>query len=583
MNQNSNRRILVIDDNQAIHADFRKILSPVAGGSDLGKMSAALFGENPEKSPFEGFEIDSAFQGREGLEMVQQALADGTPYGLAFIDVRMPPGWDGIETIARIWEVCPELQVVLCTAYSDYSWREIVRKLGSTDRLLILKKPFDTVEVLQLAECLANKWTLARQAKLRLADLEEMVDQRTQELRASNEKLRQSQKLEAIGQLAGGIAHDFNNLLAVIGGNADFVLREAQGLPDDFVEGLKDISTASQRAASLTRQLLAFSRKQMMQSQPLDLNKIILNLNKMLERIMGEDIELQCHFTAGLPRVQADIGMIEQVLVNLVVNARDAMPDGGQLVITTQSLTFNVPEDFSHPEGRPGAFVCLEVKDAGAGISPENLSRIFEPFFTTKDVGKGTGLGLATAYGIVKQHGGWIDVSSQVGAGSAFRIFLPALEGAGRASIEQAPQAGLPCGKETVLLVEDEASVRSVTRRLLERSGYHVLEAGSGHEALRIWDAAAPEVDLLLTDLIMPEGINGRTLAQELLGKKHSLKVMFQSGYGGEVIRETMEFIRRSNNYFLAKPCPPPKLLFAVRRCLDGLPPQQEPFPVARW
>jgi PAS domain-containing protein len=242
---------------------------------------------------------------------------------------------------------------------------------------------------------------------------------------------------------------------------------------------------AEEKVEQLHRQLLAFSRKQMMQSQPFDLNKIILNLNKMLERIIGEDIDLQCHFTAGLPRVQADIGMIEQVLVNLVVNARDAMPDGGQLVITTKSLTFNVPEDFSHSEGRPGAFVCLEVKDAGAGISPENLSRIFEPFFTTKDVGKGTGLGLATVYGIVKQHGGWIDVSSQVGAGSTFRIFLPALEGAGRASIEQTPQAGLPCGKETVLRVEEEASVRSVTRRLLERSGYHVLEAGSGPELCR--------------------------------------------------------------------------------------------------
>jgi signal transduction histidine kinase len=582
MSENSNRRILVIDDNRAIHADFRKILSPEADGSEYGKMSAAFFGETPGQHRFAGFEISSAFQAREGLEMVTQALAADRPYAVAFIDVRMPPGWDGIEATARIWEVCPDLQVVLCTAYSDYGWSEIAQKLGQSDRLLILKKPFDTVEVLQLAETLARKWTLARQARLRLADLDAMVQQRTQELRDSNEKLRQSQKLEAVGQLAGGIAHDFNNLLAVIGGNAEFVRREAQGLPGEVGECLNEISAASERAANLTRQLLAFSRQQMMQSQPVDLNNVILNLKKMLERIIGEDIDLQCHYASALPPVQADIGMLEQVLVNLVVNARDAMPEGGQLFITTKPLTFDVADDPPHPEGRPGAFVCVTVQDTGTGISPENLPRIFDPFFTTKEAGKGTGLGLATVYGIVKQHQGWLDVSSQVGVGSTFKILLPALECARPASHDQTPEAGLPCGKETVLLVEDEQSVRSITRRHLERSGYHVLEAASGPEALKIWETAAPQVDLLLTDLIMPEGLTGRKLAQNLLGKRPSLKVIFHSGYGGKLVGENMEFLRRTNSYFLQKPCPPRKLLRAVRRCLDGLPPGECSLPVMK-
>jgi signal transduction histidine kinase/FixJ family two-component response regulator len=766
MRENFNRRILVIDDNRAIHEDFRKILSPKADENAYGKMSADLFGDSAEKRTFVNFEIDSACQGQEGLEMVKQALAAGKPYGVAFIDVRMPPGWDGIETTARLWEVCPELQVVICTAYSDYSWDETARRLGQNDGLLILKKPFDAVEVLQMAETLAKKWTLARQAKWRLAVLDGMVNQRTLELRASNEQLaqeiadrcktqvllsafstlglllsatqtvreagqiivdtadrmlgwdaclvelysadtdmlthvlnadlidgqrkervprglarppsllarkalqegaqlilksnpdqmrleespfgdatrpsasimcvpirngqavtglvslesytpeayspqsletlqaladhcggaldrirtesalrrtqedlRQSQKLEAIGQLAGGIAHDFNNLLAVIRGNADLGRQDALGIPGNVTGYLDQISAATERAANLTRQLLTFSRKQMMHSQAVDLDDVMMNLGKMLERIIGEDIALCCHQSLALPLVKADIGMMEQVLVNLVVNARDAMPGGGQLQITTEAITFDAVQDPNHPEARPGDFVCLTVKDTGTGISPEHMPRIFEPFFTTKDVGKGTGLGLATVYGIVKQHQGWIEVSSQVGAGTGFRIYLPALECAPPTSDRQTPEAGPPpCGNETVLLVEDDEALRRVTRLVLERSGYRVLEAGSGPEALKIWESAATGVNLLLTDIIMPAGISGRELAEDLIGKKTSLKVIFQSGYGGEIMTDSGEFLRGTNSCFLQKPCAPSVLLRAVRRCLDGLPAQQQHF-----
>jgi signal transduction histidine kinase/FixJ family two-component response regulator len=400
---------------------------------------------------------------------------------------------------------------------------------------------------------------------------------RTEEaLRKALEDLRQSQKLEAIGQLAGGIAHDFNNLLAVICGNADLARLEADGCGGKLNECLDEISAASKRAVSLTRQLLTFSRKQMMHLQPLDLDNVIRNLSKMLERIIGEDVALHCQYAAGLPLVQADIGMLEQALVNLVVNARDAMPDGGQLFISASRQTIDAAAALTSPTARPGDFICLTVQDSGAGIAPENIPHIFEPFFTTKEVGKGTGLGLATVYGIIQQHQGWVEVSSKLGSGTTFRMYLPALP-AGFPVLGHTPKSGeAPRGKETVLVVEDEKSVRTVTRLQLERGGYRVLEASSGPEALKLWESAAAQVDLLLTDVIMPCGMNGRKLAESLREKKASLKIIFLSGYGGEILGESSDFLRQTNSYFLQKPCAPRDLLCAVRSCLDGLPAQRE-------
>jgi len=314
-----------------------------------------------------------------------------------------------------------------------------------------------------------------------------------------------------------------------------------------------------------------------MQSQPVHLDSIIMNLSKMLKRIVGEHIDLRSNSASVLPLVRADTSMLEQVLVNLVVNARDAMPDGGQLLITTEKITFEASPDSSHPEARAGDFVCITVKDSGTGISPENLPRVFEPFFTTKEFGKGSGLGLATVYGIVKQHQGWIEVSSQVNSGTMFKTYLPALEGPLPISNKRTPKpADPPRGTETVLLVEDEEAVRSITRLLLEHSGYHVLEASSGPAALKIWESSAEKVDLLLSDVIMPEGINGRQLAEDLRKKKTTLKVILQTGYGGEVMHDSSEFLRQTNTYFLQKPCAPRELLSAVRHCLDGLPAQRE-------
>jgi two-component system, cell cycle sensor histidine kinase and response regulator CckA len=388
-------------------------------------------------------------------------------------------------------------------------------------------------------------------------------------------QLRQAQKMEAVGQLAGGVAHDFNNMLAIIRGNAELLLMEEGQLTANALEGLKHVVAASERAANLTRQLLAFSRKQVLQPQPLMLNEVITNLTRMLKRVIGEHIDLQCHYAVPLPYVQADTGMMEQVILNLVVNARDAMPEGGQLRVTTEHARIDEARAHVHPGACAGEFVCVLVSDTGTGIAPEILPRIFEPFFTTKEVGKGTGLGLATVYGIVEQHGGWMEVSSQVGEGSTFKVFLPSI--ANPVGLDAAAEAGADIrgGKETILLVEDDLAVRLTTRRILECKGYKIREAMNGREALEQWQSHAGEIAMLLTDIIMPDEMTGRDLAERLWGQRPGLKVIFMSGYSADVLGTNTEFLRRTKSRFLTKPCSSRTLLEAVRQCLDG----KEPSP----
>jgi PAS domain S-box-containing protein len=383
-------------------------------------------------------------------------------------------------------------------------------------------------------------------------------------------QLRQSQKMEAIGRLAGGVAHDFNNILAVIRGNAELVLMGEGRAPGDPRECVKQIVAAADRAANLTRQLLAFGRKQVLQPRLLDLRDLVNNLSKMLKRIIGEDVELQYRYASQIPLVQGDAGMIEQIVVNLAVNARDAMPQGGKLVISTRHATFGPSYTHSHPEARAGSFVGLSVSDTGCGIAPEHLPRIFEPFFTTKDTGKGTGLGLATVYGIVRQHHGWIDVVSQVGNGTTFEVFLPSTEGHLAPPSPPLPPPPPPRGgNERVLLVEDDETVRALTRRVLESFGYRVMEAATGKEALERWPSKIGEIDLLLTDVIMPQGVSGGDLAEQLRKLRPGLKVIFISGYGGAKAKRLMESLPPPRTYFLQKPCTPQDLLHTIRQCLD--------------
>ena len=743
----SRRRILIIDDNPSIHSDFAKILAfSDRAYESLSSKEAELFGPQAaqgHRPP--AFDLSSGFQGEEGLRLAREGVAADKPFALAFVDVRMPPGIDGIETTARLWEIDPDLQVVLCTAYSDYSWVEMLEKLGNSDRMVILKKPFDTMEVLQLANALTEKWRLLQGAKRRMDELERLVAERTRHLQGANEQLeaeiarrtrreqclslqnevtrvltdptsavedlvnsilriicgrmqweqgrlwladrhasvlrcssvlqvngqeavhqegeatlsagsglagqvwktgqpvwvadaaqakapqlsaagpdgwqagfafplriegeilgvlefcsrqirpreevmeqmlatlgglighaierkkleqqlRHSQKMEAIGHLAGGVAHDFNNLLTVIQGYAQ-ILRLKPGLDSEMLEALDQVAQAAERAASLTRQLLTFSRKQLMQARPLDLNQVLKHLEKMLRRIIGEDITLLCQLSAQPMVVVADEDMIAQILMNLACNARDAMSRGGRLTLSAETVVLAEGPAKQSPEARSGEFVCLRVSDTGCGIAPEHLPRIFEPFFTTKEIGHGTGLGLSTVYGIVKQHHGWIDVSSCPGAGTTFSIFLPRAPLPAGALEPLHPQSEVSAGRETILLVEDEAPVRCLTRDYLQRLGYRVIEAASGVEALLLWERQSGIIDLLLTDMVMPDGISGSDLAGRLRERQPGLPVLCISGYTSTQGGSTEGMVQDAG--FLRKPFSPQSLGHAVRECLD--------------
>ena len=397
-------------------------------------------------------------------------------------------------------------------------------------------------------------------------------------------QLQQSQKMEAIGQLSGGIAHDFSNLLTIINGYSNLLLDDPRLAP-----GLADIArqiyVAGGRAASLTRQLLIFSHRNQPRPQSLDLNDLISEASAMLRRMIGEHIRLELDFARPLPRTLADAGMIEQVLMNLVVNARDAMPGGGGLVISIGSTDVTPADAQRMPGARPGPHVWIGVRDTGCGIPPEILPRIFEPFFTTKEPGKGTGLGLATVFGIARQHQGWIEVESEVGGGTLFRVFLPVAPadatlapGIARSTTESHPVAG---GAETILLVEDEVAVREYARTVLEMNGYKVLQAGTGHEALEVWKWHRSRIALLLTDLVMPDEMTGMELAQRLRADRPDLRVLYTSGYNPETAGQV--FDAEPGRAFLHKPYQPKTLARMVREVLDhgmatSSSPSQSPF-----
>jgi two-component system, cell cycle sensor histidine kinase and response regulator CckA len=380
-------------------------------------------------------------------------------------------------------------------------------------------------------------------------------------------QLRQSQKMESVGQLAAGVAHDFNNMLTIIQGHSSSLLIRPE-LPDEISEPVQAIYFAAERAASLTRQLLMFSRKNVMQPRPLDLRETIGDMTKMLERLIGETITLKFHPPAELPVVLGDNGMMEQVLMNLSVNARDAMPRGGALTIGIE--TVHVDENYlgTHPEAHVGKFVRLRVTDTGCGMDGTTLVHIFEPFFTTKEVGKGTGLGLATVYGIVKQHDGWLEVASESGQGTTFDLFFPATnEMAVIAKREILPAALVTGGTETILVVEDEPVLREMARNILENYGYKILEAISGRDALDIWNRNVNHIDLLLTDMVMPEGVSGVDLAEKLLVARPGLKIIFTSGYTADEV--SPEVLARMHAQFLQKPYSHAGLAKIVRDSLD--------------
>lgn len=875
MPETKNRRVLVIDDNHSIHDDFRKILSP-ASGTDAALMETekALFGGGAQSVQQTQFEVDSAYQGEEGILLVKNALQAGSPYAMAFVDVRMPPGLDGVETARGIWELDPDLQIVLCTAYSDYSWDEMFVKLGHRDGLLILKKPFDAVEALQLAHALTEKWGLHQQSRLKMEELERRVAKRTAELQLTNSalqteviehkraeealrersklanleadvgiaqtrggllaeilqscsdaivkhlgaafariwtlneeedvlelqassgmythldgphsrvpvgslkigliaserqphltnqvvgdsrvgdqewaksegmiafagypllvdgrvigvvamfarhqlsdltlqalasvsnnmalgierkraektlresekrffgafehapigvalvspngrwlkvnralcdlvgyseselltrtfqeithpedleadlenvrrmlageirtyqmekrylhgrghpvtvllsvslvrdtqdqplyfiaqiqdvtdrkrlegKLFQSQKMETVGKLAGGVAHEFNSILTAIIGQSELLLGDLpEGSP--LAKNATEISQAAGRAGALTRQLLAYGRKQFLRPETLDLNRVIANMEGMFHHLMGGDVVTQIIPAPGLQAVRADAGQIEQVILNLTMNAADAMPNGGKFTLETSNISLDQESVERYPELRPGEYVMLAITDTGTGMSEEVKARAFEPFFSTKGIGEGTGLGLSTCYGIIKQSGGHISVYSEPARGSIFKIYLPQVEPAPKVALQRINSPDLPHGTETILLVEDDPALREMAATLLTRLGYTVHAAADGVEALNLkQQRGTGHIDLLFTDVVMPH-MSGKELADRVRSLYPHTKILFTSAYTEHSIVD--QGMLNKGVELLQKPFTPSALAQKLREVLD--------------
>jgi nitrogen-specific signal transduction histidine kinase/FixJ family two-component response regulator len=397
------------------------------------------------------------------------------------------------------------------------------------------------------------------------------------ERRQLEEQLRQAQKMEAVGRLAAGLAHDFNNLLTVVIGYSDLLMQRLSA-DDRLRPAMEEIKKAGEQAASLTRQLLAFSRKQALQPQVLDLSSLLSNVDKMLQRVIGEDIELVTHLPPGLGHVKADPGQIEQVIMNLALNARDAMPQGGQLTLEAANVELDSSYASSHESVVPGHFVMLAMSDTGTGMDAETQAHIFEPFFTTKEKGKGTGLGLSTVYGIIKQSGGNIWVYSEPARGTTFKIYLPRVDQAvelitpGELGVEELSQ-----GSETILLVEDEEAVRSLAREVLECRGYHVLEAKGAIEALQVGEQHKERIHLLLTDVVMPQ-MSGRELAEHLAPLRPETKVLYMSGYADNAV--VHHGLLDPGTALLQKPFTADALARKLREVLDSAGDQKTRLPL---
>ncbi len=398
-----------------------------------------------------------------------------------------------------------------------------------------------------------------------------IIRQRRQREQAEKEKeniqsqLRQSQKMEAVGRLAGGIAHDFNNLLTVITVGSDFLLNDIEE-DDPKHQDVVEIKKATERATSLTRQLLAFSRRQVLEMEVLDLNSITSDMDKMLRRLVGEDVQLETILEPKLSPVKADRGSIEQVIMNIVVNARDAMPNGGKITVQTENVTLNEEDSLGILEARPGKFVRLSITDTGTGMDKEIREHIFEPFFTTKGKGKGTGLGLSTVYGIVEQNGGWVNVYSEVGQGSTFKVYLPVCsissEDKNKLTVETISVEELRGNGERILLVEDEDAIREVARRLLSTNGYLVITAASAEEALTIFEREDGNFHLVLSDVVLPNK-SGVELVGQLLALKPELRIVLSSGYADE--KAQLSAIREKGYPFIQKPYTTDKLLRSIK------------------
>jgi two-component system cell cycle sensor histidine kinase/response regulator CckA len=513
-----------------------------------------------------GYTVRPAPSGERALQFVQATLPD-----LILLDILMP-GMDGYAVCAQLKADARTSAIPVIFLSSEHEPLNKVQAfaLGGVD---YITKPFQAEEVLARVETHLSLGMLRKH-------LEALVQERTHELSAANDRLKaeiaerkrleaqllQAQKMESVGQLAGGIAHDFNNLLTAITGYTE-LLRNALSPDAPAQHDLDEIARAAERAANLTRQLLAFARKQIIEPQVLNLNDLLLETNKLVRRLIGEDIELAVVPAPNLGLVKVDPGQLEQVLVNMAVNARHAMPYGGKLTIETRNVVLDQDEAGQYVGLTPGAYVSLAVSDTGIGMDQATQAHIFEPFFTTKGPGEGTGLGLAMCYGIVKQHGGDIAIDSGLGRGTTFKIYLPRVAHAATVPAQLDAPPMLRRGSEAVLVVEDDSAVRALAVQVLRQQGYRVLEAGHGQEALRIVrEPRAEGLALLVTDMVMPQ-MSGKILAEQIVALCPGIKVLFMSGYTGTAIDLRDQTSLGSN--FLQKPFAPSSLVRKVREVLD--------------
>jgi len=671
----SENRILVIDDNPAIHGDYQKVLSPPAGfNHGLHELESIVLGTaaQPAGESTIHFQMESALSGQEGLEMVKQSLVENRPYSTAFVDMRMGRGWDGIETIKQLWAVYPDVQIVICTAHSDYSWNDIVRALGKTDKLVILRKPFDNVEVLQLALALSKKWLATLQARAQMQALDSLVAERTAELERANMRLRlevnakaeaeerftrafhatplamaivnaqtlrwadsneaftelsgashmellanvipvnsfwadqpeslcqllhaphslrgeecefktvdgqqrkvllsreffhcsgmphillilhdvteqrlaegqmrEAVKLEAIGRLAASVAHDFNNVLTVVQGNAGMLLSNDL-LAEACRPEVQQIADAAMRATSLVRQLTSLGRKKVIAPRPVNIAEQVEMQARMLARLIGEQNQVKWDCAPHTPNAMVDPGTLDQILLNLVINARDAMEQGGIITISTRMVDVDEEHAARVPNARADRFVLMQVADTGSGMDPALKNRIFEPFFSTKELGAGTGLGLATVYSLVREQHGWVEVESIVDSGSTFSVYLPAtderaVEAPARIATPYETNATAVGRGRSALVVEDDQSIRCVLKQLLRRNGFQVLEASSGQQALTLWRERQNEIALVITDLVMPGMVNGLDVGRRVSLEKPKVKMVYSSGYNIDMLEE---------------------------------------------
>lgn len=681
MKEKTTHKVLIVDDSLAIHEDFRKTFSLLAHVSSSFDAEAAFILDAPTvpaPSEVESAEyvLDYASQGEEALGIVKKALENKDPFRLAFVDMRMPPGWDGVKTIEELWKADPRLQIVICTAYSDQSWEQIQKSLGMSDKLLILKKPFETIEILQHAVACCRKWELERDHELLVQKLAEeanwekdraeaivsnapdtimtvnldfnisyinrelksmhgkkalgtkifdlfgpshaqtvenicrrvlssgnqehfdvswldgdhvseaytirigpitndgvhralvLVITDISERRNLEAQFMRAQHVEAVGRLAGGLAHDFNNLLTVQL-NLTSMLLDDQILGPDVRKSVSMIRDTAERAANITAQLLTFSKNQPSDKRRIIVKNFLEQSQELMQKAAGVTVELNVTLPDPSLAIMGNAHQVEQALVNLIINARDAMPEGGKLSIYCKMSHVGATIIGSASVIQPGDYVVISLTDSGKGMTPQMLDKIFDPFFTTKEFGHGSGLGLSMVHGIMKVHEGHVHVYSESNIGTTFRLLFPAHMS------DQSLQEELPAlppselkslfGQERVLLVEDDEQIREVLRTSLKSFGYDVRVATDGVDALKLISTLKDEITLVITDVVMPE-MNGAELVHNLRQKTPNLKVIYMSGYTNDALKHFgLQDKDIAEEFFIQKPFMANDLLVKIR------------------